>query len=484
MKTARVIGLCLTLVVLLGVIVACATPPPTATPPRPTQAPPPPTKAPEPTKAPVAQPTSAPITAPAATKAPEPTKAVAPAAPNLKGIKLTLLIHPTLYSAAGGKTGITAEFEQATGATVEVVTAPIPEHSEKALVEFLAGSGRYDVIAMQNSDMTKQLNQYYLPLDKYIQNDKQAWEWGDIIPSLSAYFLFDGKQLGVPYRWGTNMLYYRKDLLDAAGVKPPKTMDELVAAAKKLTKVTGDPKTDVYGFVARGKPTEIAHDWLGLFYGAGGDMITKDNKCGLSSPAAVKATNTQLELWKAKAMQPDFFAWGRDDIITGMQQGRVAMGIYVSSYWGRLIDPKDSKVADKLGWALPPSEAGVAPGRTRGGGWGLVVNKFSKNPDAAWELVKALTSKPNSIREAVQWANGPIRTSTFESPEYLKLFPLAKDWLVGTASSAVDPAIPIQPQILDVITEEVTAMMNNEKNVDKGLSDMCRRVDKLIADSK
>lgn len=48
------------------------------------------------------------------------------------GKTVTLLIHPTLYKAAGGDEGIKKEFEAETGATVQVVLAPSPEHIEKS----------------------------------------------------------------------------------------------------------------------------------------------------------------------------------------------------------------------------------------------------------------------------------------------------------------------------------------------------------------
>ena len=57
---------------------------------------------------------------------------------DLSGTRLTLLIHPTLYGAIGGDEGVVKEFQDATGATVEVVTADINDYIAQARLEFAA----------------------------------------------------------------------------------------------------------------------------------------------------------------------------------------------------------------------------------------------------------------------------------------------------------------------------------------------------------
>lgn len=402
---------------------------------------------------------------------------------SLAGTQLTVLIHPTLYGALGGENGLIAEFEEMTGATIEIVTAPIPEHTEKALVEFIAQRGTYDVIAMQTSDMMANFTPFFLPLDDYLAEDAEEMQWDDFIEAMRDWGLVDGQQLGVPFRAGTQMLYYRKDLLEEAGIEVPTTLDELMAAAHALTQDTdGDGTTDIYGFVQRGKaPAEIAHDWLTSFYSAGGDFFDAEGQCGFNSPAGIQATEQWIELYTSGVYPPDVFAWGRDDYITALQQGRAAMGIYVSSYWERLIDPNDSLYADQIGWALPPTNPGVPEGRSRGGGWLFTINRFSEEPDASWELIKYLTSVENHERSAIEFGNGPVRTSTFESEAYQELFPLAADWLIGTGNSVSDPAIDQHAQILEILSVEITAAMQGRKSAEQTMIDVCAEVNNLMS---
>lgn len=401
---------------------------------------------------------------------------------SLEGVQITLLIHPTLYGAIGGDGGMVDQFEAATGASVEVVTAPIPEHTERALVEFIAQSGTYDVIAMQNSDMTANFNPFFLPLDDLIARDGESMQWEDFIPAMRDWGLVDGVQLGVPFRAGTQMLYYRADLLEAAGIEVPTTLAELADAARALTQDTdGDGTIDVYGLVQRGKaPTELAHDWLSTFYAAGGDFIADDGTCGFDSAAGVEATQFWMDMYQEGVFPPDIFAWGRDDYISAMQQGRAAMGVFLSSYWNRLADPVDSLVGDQLAWALPPSEEGVPSGRSRGGGWLFVINRFSETPEAAWQFIQYLTEPDNHLRSAVDFGNGPVRISTYESESYLEITPMALDWLESTANSEIDPAIPEQPRILDVISVEITSAMQGGQTAEAAVASICSQVNDLL----
>lgn len=84
------------------------------------------------------------------------------------GVELALLIHPTLYAATGDDGGLVAEFEEMTGATVEVVTAPIGEHLERSMAEFASGSGRFDVINMQGQDLHADITPFLLDLGPYV----------------------------------------------------------------------------------------------------------------------------------------------------------------------------------------------------------------------------------------------------------------------------------------------------------------------------
>ena len=124
-------------------------------------------------------------------------------------------------------------------------------------------------------------------------------------------------------------------------------------------------------------------------------------------------------------------AWGRDEYRKAMMQGRAAMGVYFSPYWGLMNNPKKSKVAGKLGWFLVPTLDGKNVGRSLNGGWYVVMDKKSKNKKAAFELMLAMTNKKNQLRGALNWSNGPVRASVYENSKFQQKLPVAKAWLTA-----------------------------------------------------
>lgn len=88
---------------------------------------------------------------------------------------------------------------------------------------------------------------------------------------------WDGEVYGVPMISATSMLYWNTDLFAAAGIEgPPETMEELVAAAKAITKYTeGQDTSNTYGFLI--PETQAVQTWALLVWSQGGDFVSEDN---------------------------------------------------------------------------------------------------------------------------------------------------------------------------------------------------------------
>ena len=390
--------------------------------------------------------------------------------------KVTLLIHPTLFKAAGGPTGIVAELEREKGIKVEVVTGSGQKGlREKSMLSFSSGGGEFDVVTFIDPWINEETIGMFEPLDKYISSAPAAYEYEDLIGSLRQVGRFPkpgGATYGVPYRIGTGIFYYRKDLFKKAGLSPPKTWAEFLVAAEKLT------QPGVYGVVQRGKSgTSVEQDFLRYLHSTGHGVLSDGKyKCLLTRPESVK----MLEIFAAPFQNgwapPDMLAYGRDEYRTAIMQGRAAMGLYFSPYWGLLTNPKKSNVADKLGWFLVPTLDGKNVGATYNGGWWLIMDKKSKNKKAAWELIMALTNKKNQLRAALNWANGPTRSSVYKSSEYLKKFPVAKDWLTALSRGTAAAQHPRAAEIRDITSKEVINFLQKKKTAKQAMADACSQL--------
>lgn len=388
---------------------------------------------------------------------------------------LTLLIHPTLYLAAGGDepNGVVKLFEQEHNCTVEVVTAT--DAMSKAMLDFIAQGGTYDVINVNGPEYTDLNAPNFLVLDDYFAND-EAYDFADLLPGPCGVCRWNDQQVGVPYRMSQNLIYYRTDLFEEAGLTIPDDWNNVYEVAKALSKDTdGDGKLDVYGYACAGKGEELAHGWLSVFYGLGGVFVDENGKAGFDSESGIRAAQLYADLYQDGLLPSDVFAWGRDDYITAMAQGRVAFGAFTGAYYGRFFDG-----------LITPEQVGFAPlpngGANRSNGWFLSVSKYSKNPDLAVELLKALTNKENGLREAVEWSNGPVRTSTYEAEEYKAMWPQAEALKISANYIVRDPALNNSSLMFETIAEELTFVMQGSKTAEQGMKDLAARVDELLAE--
>lgn len=429
----------------------------------------------------------APAAPPAATEAPAAEAPTEQAAGEMEAPSgsITLLIHPTLYAATGGDApeGVVSRFREATGIDVEVVTAPSADLQERATVEYVAGSGRFDVVTWNTAWLSDENMQFFEPLEDYVAQAGEDYNFEDIIPSLLEITKFNDHLYSIPFRMGGAMLYYRTDLMEEAGLEPPKTWEDYLNAAEALTQDTdGDGEVDVYGAIQRGRSGfEIEQDFIRFLFAHGGRALSDDmTACRLNEPEGVNAVNTFVTIYQEGWAPPDMLAVGRDDYIAAMQQGSAAMSVMFSPYWGRLIDPEESPQAENMGWALVPTSPGVPEGRSMMGGWYLAMDKNSDNKAAAWALIQALTNAENQLTMALEFANGPVRSSVYENQQYLEEFPLAKDWLTAIANGLFEPPHARWAEIVDIMSEEVTSALQGDKTPQEAMDAACQRVDRLL----
>ncbi|GAA0598727.1 sugar ABC transporter substrate-binding protein [Kutzneria viridogrisea] len=151
-----------------------------------------------------------------------------------------------------------------------------PGDYDSKLASGLAGSSGPDVFeSTLHVDMVRA--KQVVSLDDLL-GDARA----DFTESVLASHTVDGAVYGIPQAVDMQMLFYRKSLLDKAGVTPPTTVDELVDAAHRLTsdKVKGLFLGNDGGVGVLAGP---------LLWSAGLDYLTPDHKVGFDDPATVTA---------------------------------------------------------------------------------------------------------------------------------------------------------------------------------------------------
>jgi multiple sugar transport system substrate-binding protein len=170
-----------------------------------------------------------------------------------------------------------------------------------------------DVLMLDNPDVQQIAATGALsPLSNYGLDGKGS------VPAVVAAGSSKGTLYGLAPVVNSIALYYNVDKLKAAGVTPPKTWDELRAAAKKLT----DPSKGQYGFAMSNINTyEGTWQFLPFFWTAGGDEKNID------TPEAEKALQFVTDLQSDGSMSKSSITWAQADVNNQFIAGKAAMMI-------------------------------------------------------------------------------------------------------------------------------------------------------------
>lgn len=397
--------------------------------------------------------------------------------------RIGVLIHPTLYRATGGETGVIHEVAQRHGFQIEVITAT-DQLVEKATVEWIAKSGRYDVVTILDRDLHERHAAFLQPLDGFFDKVAPGYNAEDIIPSLMAVGRVPtgGPLVAIPFRAGVGLLFYRKDIFDQLRLQVPTTLTELMETAKRIAEAKKDGKLDAFGLVQRAKdPFTAVEDFLRYLYAHGARVMDPARRtCLLDRAEGVAAEKFLVDLVKSGAAPPDMVAYGRDEQIVAFQQGRVAMTVGFSPYFGLFEDPRRSVVVGKTGFAPMPTARGVPLGRSLNSVWYLTMDRNSRNKDATWKVIEALTDPANQTRMAIRFANGPVRIGIYKSKQYIEDFPLATVVLEAMRVSTSESHVQWQ-RMQDIIFEEHTSALLGRKAPEQAVETMCRRITPLLS---
>jgi multiple sugar transport system substrate-binding protein len=312
------------------------------------------------------------------------------------------------------------DFEkQNPGIKVELVSPPL-ESADNKISTMLVAQQDLDILEVRDITVQQFVNNKYLEsLDTYTSN----WKDYTTVNQNSKKMATDINKTAyyIPYGLYQRQLFYRKDLFDAKGLKPPTTWEELYSTGKQLT----DPAQNKYGYTFRGGPgadqyiSQIVQDYNGNTVNPDDAMFTQDGKSIFSTPGALDAIKLYQKIYK-ETSPPDSASWGFSEQVQAFASGTTAMLIQDPDS----IDAIKSKLQDGA-WAtapLPMGPLGVAHFNVGAAGWG--IPSYSKHKAESWKLIEFLSSPEQNLKFAKSVGTIPIHT-TATNDEFFKTGPYA-----------------------------------------------------------
>ncbi|NML76413.1 sugar ABC transporter substrate-binding protein [Rhizobium sp. S-51] len=325
------------------------------------------------------------------------------------------------------------------GIDLEWVTLEENVLRQKVTTDIATKGGQFDILTIGTYEVPIWAKQgWLLPLD----NLGADYDVDDLLPAIRSGLTADGKLYAAPFYGESSMVMYRKDLMEKAGLTMPDapTWDFIADAARKMT----DKANEVYGICLRGKAGwgENMAFLTATSNSFGARWFDENWKPQFDQPEWKKTLDFYVSLMN-EAGPPGASSNGFNENLALFQTGKCGMWIDATVAASFVTNPKDSTVADKVGFALAPDN-GLGKRGNWLWAWNLAIPAGTQKAEAAEKFVSWATSKDylKLVAEKEGWANVPpgTRTSLYENPEYQKAAPFAKMTL--DSINAADPKAP------------------------------------------
>ncbi len=291
-----------------------------------------------------------------------------------------------------------------------------------------------------------------------------------------ACFTVEGKLYGIPNHghYGTNVYYYNEDLFKAAGVPLPNpdwTVDDLVNAAKKITKAP-----EVWGVRTNGAGGEHVPQYLRTF--GGNVMNAEGTKCLLDSEGSKAAIKWLYDLKYTHKVDPCICAdQTRDNFVAGKvgmynwTPGYVAEFSRIKEWtfkWGCMIAPKG-----------PNGERG-----TQSSGAAFCVTKASKHPNEAFNVLEFYCSKEDGIEHVWGGAGSPgTRNDVWESERLNEFNPIYKIIRTTHPDGPAPYYFPKNGRVSECITtvdNNLQAIWTGKLGLEEGIAQLQKAVQEIL----
>jgi multiple sugar transport system substrate-binding protein len=322
---------------------------------------------------------------------------------------------------------------------VELVMAPDFDTMKRNVLASNQAGDDFDLMYVNHVDTLAFIKGDIIqPLDKFAQADGIKYET-IIFESLLEACKFNGELYSIPINTDTRVLAVNKEMFSQAGLAYPKTQAEMLQAAAKLT---GGSR---YGYVnSMTRSAYVPEYEQGVFLmGNGGRLYQIQNGKAVATIDTREMRdylNFNLEL--LKYMPANSLTMSENEGRAAFASGNV--GMYIFGPWEYTLLPEKLPFT----YELIKIPAGSKESASTSGGYQLAIGKGSKNPQAAWQLLKYLTTDAEIMALAggtgLPTSSAAYNVAPFTDPKY-NIF---KEQL----NTSYVPEIPVA-NLSEVVTE-------------------------------
>ncbi|HUQ20005.1 MAG TPA: sugar ABC transporter substrate-binding protein [Gemmatimonadaceae bacterium] len=385
--------------------------------------------------------------------------------------------EPTLRLWAMGREGevvsqLITDFQKLhPGIKVQVQQIPWSAAHEKLLTAYV-GDATPDIAMLGNTWVPEFTAIDALePLDELVATSKDAPR-NDFFEGIWNTNVVDGKTFGIPWYVDTRVIFYRKDLLAAAGYdRMPTTWADWRTAMQKIKSRMSARQFPLLIPITEWPPPVI----FGL---QAGSPLLRDNgqRGAFHEPPFKKAFEFYVSLFSDK-LAPALSGSEISNLYQEFERGNIAM--YISGPWqiGEFTNRLPKEMQDKWATASLPGMDG--PGVSLAGGASLSLFKASKHKHEAWLLMEYLSRPDVQLKFYGLTGDLPARKTSWQDTAlannvHARAFRDQLDRVVPT------PKVPEWEEIATKVFEHGEQAVRRTRTVDETLADLDHDVDALL----
>jgi lactose/L-arabinose transport system substrate-binding protein len=346
------------------------------------------------------------------------------------------------------KTVLPAFKEMHPNLEIEFVNYPPAEVANQLALAIQGGTGAPDVALTETAQIPRLVD-----LGGLTDLTDRLGDVSDYAPAVMELGKKDDRYYSVPWDTGPVVLYYRRDIFEAAGLpSDPESVDALLSTWDSYLEAckTIKAETGLYCF-AQNKANNFGDVWANMLWSQGVGWYDAEGRVTVDSPEAVAALEKLGEFWAADVVSDDlewtdnWYAVLNQTALDDPNVKPVAT-LPIAAWMGGFL--KNWAAADAVGlWGVVRMPAWAEGGvrSSNQGGSSYVIPDQSQNPDAAWAFIDHVNSTESQIALFEYGDIFPARLSTYENEVFSQPDSYFADQAVREVYAEAGSNIPVAP---------------------------------------
>jgi multiple sugar transport system substrate-binding protein len=356
-----------------------------------------------------------------------------------------------------------------------VTVVPLPNEADDQHAQLVAnlqtGSSRYDVMSLDVVWTAEfAASNWIVPLNP------KSFQLADLLRPAVATASYQGRLYAAPFTSNAGLLYYRKDILAAAGREPPRTWAQLVGLARSLA-----PRYGMAGYAGQFAPYEgLTVNFAEAVQSAGGSILAPEGtRVTLNSPQPRAGLRFLMDGVRQGWIPRAALSYDEASSQQAFEAGKLLFLRNWPYVYGQASKPgPGNTVAGKFGVTALPGPDG--PGSSSLGGANLAISAFSRHQRTALAFIKFLTSPRSERRILIEASLPPVWTQLYTSPAMLRRFPYLPVLGKAILSAKPRPEIPNYNQLSLAISSTIHQALETGRPVNATVTALSHELTSII----